>query len=243
MLSSAQVITSLAVLTVNWDNGKSYLDNFVPFTAQCIKSLNPQMITVNDVQNKLKDDFGFDVPQNTIKSILKLTTKRGYTKLSNKAYLPVKTQLDKLTFDSTRQQMVTYHDTLLQKFTEFSFQKYERKLTNDEAEKLLFSYLRQNYLDIIFLTKNSYFNNVDPLKNNENIIICSFIKSLFKGDPNGLNYLEKVVKGYALSTALLFPDISKIQQKFVGTSFYIDTPILLRALGHEGKAYETPSAS
>ena len=60
-------ITSLAILTVNWeDRKKGYLDNFVPFLVESIRHKDSEVISANDVQASVQAEFGLRLPINTI---------------------------------------------------------------------------------------------------------------------------------------------------------------------------------
>jgi hypothetical protein len=115
MTVSNEAITSLAVLLVNWDEGKDYVDNFVPFVGQCIISLHPEVVSAQELQAKMRHDYGLQVPQNTIKSILKKTAKRGYVQKKGDAYIPDYEVLQTLNFETTRQDVLRQHTPLWRK--------------------------------------------------------------------------------------------------------------------------------
>ena len=49
----SQIISSLAILKVNWDTlQKDYVENFVPFIAQCVLLLKPSVVSVSELQQK-----------------------------------------------------------------------------------------------------------------------------------------------------------------------------------------------
>ena len=57
-------------------------------------------------------------------------------------------------------------------------------------------------------------------------------------DPEGFSFLETLVKGSMLASALFLPDIAKANRRFEKLRVYLDTRFLLRALGLEGQGLE-----
>jgi hypothetical protein len=66
-------------------------------------------------------------------------------------------------------------------------------------------------------------------------VVASFIAHLLERDPDGFGYLESVVKGSMLASALYLPDLGRVQKRFDGVVLYFDTPLLLNALGYTGE--------
>jgi len=146
---SSEVITSLAILLVNWDQGKDYIDNFVPFVGQCIISLRPEVVSVQQVQEKMLHDYGLQVPQNTIKSILRKAKKRGYVQKRDDAYVPNLEALQTLNFETTRQDILRQHNAIVEKITEFAGEKYGLSLTTETSEDMLLSYIRMHDIELL----------------------------------------------------------------------------------------------
>jgi len=71
-------IASLAVLKVNCDKGHEYVDNFVPFALEAISKSDSSVISVSAVQTYIKDNFGLQIPQGALNTILRRIAGQGY---------------------------------------------------------------------------------------------------------------------------------------------------------------------
>ena len=71
------VIPSLAILKVNWDEGRDYIENFVPFVAECIRMAPQPEISVGDLQAAVRDTFGINIPQGALQIILGRAARHG----------------------------------------------------------------------------------------------------------------------------------------------------------------------
>jgi len=68
---SERVTASLAILKVNWDEGNDYIENFVPFLAECVRIAPQPEVSLPQLQTLMADTFGLVLPQAALKTILK----------------------------------------------------------------------------------------------------------------------------------------------------------------------------
>lgn len=238
MIPANQVITSLAILLVNWDQGKTYLDNFVPFVGRCIVLLQPEVVSIQDLQQKMLDEFGFRIPQNSLKTILKKSERKGYIHREDNAYIPNYEVLQALDVEPVRQEILRNHDALLQKLIKFASERYSKSFTNKEGERLLLSYIKQHDIELLgSVVAGEPIPEIEgQLDRTKSYLIHAFVRHTYESDPEGFKYLDTIVKGHMLSNALIFPDLGKLERRFHRTSVYCDTALLLRTLGYEGSS-------
>ena len=139
---TASVIASYAILKVNWEQPerKDYLDNFMLIVAEAIRQLQNDIITLSDVQKQIRTSFGFEIPQNTISSLLNRVKRHGYISLENGIYTRDNAALMKLNFQSIQQQVSLSHESLIRGLTEFVKKNYSLDWSLDYGEKALQAY-------------------------------------------------------------------------------------------------------
>lgn len=232
-------IASLAILKINWDQGHDYIDNFVPFALEAIIKIDAP-ISVANVQAYIKNNFGLQIPQGALKTLLRRLASRGYIQLKSHVY--IRTDKEPMTdisvskADALRQQR-----GLFSKLAAFANKTGKQNWSDEDAGNALLSYLETEFLPILA----AHINGQAILTQKENstaaqLIINEFVVEISEEDPMTFSFLETVTKGHMLATALFVQDISKVAQKFQDLSVYLDTKILLWALGFEGegpKAY------
>lgn len=240
MISPA--VPSLAILKVNWDEFRiDYIENFVPFVAQCILSLQSDVVVALDVQRKMQGDFGLRVPQNSLKVILNRVAKRGYIKREGPAYVPHYDTLRNLNFEATRQRVLREHNATIEKLIQFVHSRYEVSWQTAEAEVALLAYITEHGVEILRSSVDgTAMLQGETLPKNASFFMSAFIRHLYENDPDGFGYLDTIIKGNMLANVLLFPDVDRVQRKFERTAVYCDTAFLLRALGFEGLTRQAP---
>jgi hypothetical protein len=75
---SDRTITSLAILKVNWDHGRDYIENFVPFVAESLSPMPQQEVSLPELQAAIYENFGLHIPQGALKTVLRRAAKKGY---------------------------------------------------------------------------------------------------------------------------------------------------------------------
>lgn len=233
---ATEAITSLAILLVNWDDGKDYIDNFVPFVGQCIISLNPEVVSSQELQELLQRDFGLRVPQNTIKSILKKAERRGYVRRTGEAYTPDHNALQTLNFESKRRELLRQHNALVEKMREFAYGRYALSLSSEESEDILLAYVKLHDIELLgCLVAGEVLGEVEhEMGQKQSYVVQAFVTHIYENDPECSKYLDSIVKGHMLANALILPDLGRVRRRFRNTTVYLDTPLLLRILGYEG---------
>ena len=248
-------ITSLAILTVNWeDRKKGYLDNFIPFLVESIRHKDSEAISANEVRASVQSEFGLRLPVNIIKSLLPDLERQGYIRLQSatnlpnglKTYTPNWDKLQEFKFQHIQQDVLRQHEELIESFISFCEKKYHESLEAEAAEEGLLSYLKDSGLHMISMTAQAAvipFNQDYPQKS-VRYLVGAFVQNLQNTTSPALHYLETVVKGYMLANAVFLPDVMGKQQKLQrfrsNTQVYFDTSFLLFALGYAGEARKEP---
>jgi hypothetical protein len=67
---SSQALTSLAILTVNWDRGHDTIESFVPLVAECIRKGGDEPVSAVELQQRVVDEFGLKIPLGALQAIV-----------------------------------------------------------------------------------------------------------------------------------------------------------------------------
>ncbi len=189
----------------------------------------------------MTDCFGLRIPQGALKTILKRAHRQGYVSQIERIYRRNANALAPLDLAKVRQDVLRRHEGLIRKLIEFCKTRHQITWSEEEAEAALLFYLQELSRPILAAAVEGepipapkrFVRHVDFLVN-------AFIMDLYKGDPEGFEFLETIVKGTMLANVLLFPDLGGITQRLRRVEVYFDTPFLLRALGLVSKSMQAP---
>lgn len=233
---SERAITSVAILKVNWDKGKDYIDNFVPFLAECLRASPQPEVSLVDLQDAFVNCFRLKVPQGALKTILNRAARQGFVQKAHGIYRRNDSLLESSDLSSVRAEVLRKHEGLLTKLIAFCDSEHKIKWSQEEADAALLSYIHERSTPILAaaLEGQAIIPYGKQVKNSD-YLVSSFIRCLSECDPEGFDFLETIVKGSMLANVLVFQDLGSIKQRFENVEVYFDTNFLLRALGHAGE--------
>jgi hypothetical protein len=221
------------MLQVRWDHqNSSYIDNFVPFVAHCVKASGAAAIATQDVQRQLRERFGFVIPQHVLKTVIRRGARQGLFRLRHHAVVPDEQALASNNLQPAYQRAQRAYSELLAKFLDFVKEKYRRDLTEAEVDDGFLAYVTDRAIPIVRSTLlgegyQPHLANVGELE----LLIADFIVHLSEADVAGFDDLDMIVRGSMLATALYLPDPNDRGRRVSDLAVYIDTPVIVDLLG------------
>ena len=191
------------------------------------------------LKDRLLQEFGLSMPQQLINNCIRVLEKQGeVTRLAHGAgYRIGDTSFDIDAFERTRMQLHEHEEVLLQSLIDFVAERYKKKWSKEDARQHLSYFLdKEGYGAQIFLQKRL---EIEGRRVSPSLYIGRYIDFIQK-KPEAIEkaYLEEVVNGMMVLQGIRQTDDyqQSKQQKFKGTVFYLDTKLILRALGFSWKA-------
>jgi hypothetical protein len=228
----AMRLAGLAVLKANWDHDRrSYLDNFVPFLAESLRTARVTEVTPAEAQALLMGSFGIDIPQHAVTAILNRADKAGVVRRirRNSRYRIERDALTTTALAEHREEALRRQEALLGAFQDFARASHGREMSAERAEKALLDYIEGHSLLVAVGRSRPQLSLVgEP---GDDFIAASFIDRAVRSDPALFENLLTLVQGCMLSAALYLPEPGNVQGAFRDSTIYLDTPLLLRALG------------
>lgn len=234
------LLVSFAMLQVRWDKqNSSYIDNFVPFVAHCVKEAGSQAVSTNEIQNQLRERFGLTIPHYALGAVIKRGARQGYFRSENHTLVPNPEKLKLLEIESTYQRAERGYRQLLGKFLVFVRDKYGREFVEGQVDEAFLTYVTDRALPIVrsTLLGKEFQPQLANLGEME-LMLAEFIVHLFHEDLEGFDLLDMIVRGCILATALYLPDPNDQGRRVTDLTVYFDTPFLVCLLGLTDPARE-----
>lgn len=235
-MSMETTLSSLAMLKVRVDQGGDYLEYLRPFILHVLPSTKGKAVTDESVSISLLDEFGLSIPRRTTQILLQRLTKRGgpLKKQNNTFVLEGDLPSDDLT--SRRTEASRKISAVAQALLCFAKDNHDKDLSEDEAFEALTLFLSKFSVSCIrsYLRGTALPDNITA-KDGNLLLVCEFVKKLNLTSPERFEDFILLVQGHMLANALLCPDLQSVGKTYAGVSFFLDTPILLQAIGLEGE--------
>lgn len=234
-------LVSLAFLKVNWDsNHLGYLDNFLPILYESIRIQEKLEISAPDLQTTINQNFGLSIPIHVIRTMLIRAHKKGMVEKRDRIFYKNPEKIDDLTFQLNQSRVEVIYKNVIDRLCLFAEVEYAIKLTKQKAEELIIAFIAYNKFDINNFSEESIVPMPRRLEKKEKFLISDYIAKVVRIDPQLREYFQTLVIGYLLANSLFLPDPNQLQAKFNRLWVYFDTPLLMYALGYDGKDFQDP---
>lgn len=216
-----------------------YIESFVPFIATLIKRKNYAEIIPSVLCEDFKYEFGLVIPYHPMILILNRAKKRGMIKQEENKYLPVLDLIEKLDFSKQAQKHLSDYNRICTDFIKYTEKKYKTRFTTEEAEETLIAYLKEYDFEILFAAQNKSFlpEIKHTISKRNKYLINRYIKYLHDNNHELFKIVENLAVGYLVASPILYDNFVNYKGNFEGIDFYLDTNLILKALGSEGDIF------
>ena len=233
-MAFTETLTSLAMLKVNVDQGKDYLEYLRPFILQVLVDQRPDPVTDACVSNHLREQFGLEIPERVVQILLKRIARAHLLKREAGVYHITGTLPDPGI--ATKKSEADRHiQAVVSGLIEFSKSTAKPISTKDEAVKAICAFLEEfNIPCLRAYLKGTAIPSVEGKHHRHIVLVSEYVLHLQRTNPERFESFLVVVQGHMLANALLCPDLQNAPKSYKGVTFYLDTPLLIRRLGLEG---------
>lgn len=235
MMSSA-TLTSLAMLKVNVDQGRDYLDYLRPFVLQVLYDHKPDPVTDAVVCDHIRTEYGLEIPTRTIQMVLKRLARQQPLKHEHRVYR-ITGDLPNPGIAAEKANADRHIRAVVTGLVGFSKDTVKPIVSDDEAVEAICAFLSE--FNIPCLRAYLRGTAIPTIVNHDDaliVLVSKYVLSLQDTDPERFASFLIVVEGHMLANALLCPDLQQAPKTYKGVTFYFDTPLLVRAIGLEGDA-------
>lgn len=240
-----RAIASLAILKVNWDRGRDYINNFVPFVLEALRVDQVEAISTPDLQASIAELFSLHIPQGALETIVRRIAKMGHVLKEHGVYVVQKKALSNGHFAEVRDAVLENYELLLAQFASYCQDAYGISISSRQAERALEEYFARGSVDLIMPALRraaiAMPGDEDSVPEKQiDYLLHRFISEQCKSGTKVLQFLVAVVRGRMLADVLYYPSINQIKQRFGRVKVFLDTTLLLRAVGYSDTNYQTP---
>jgi hypothetical protein len=236
-----RAISALAVIKVNWDEDKDYIANFVPIVAHCIRHAEQDEISLPDTKALVAESFGLHIPQGPLQTILNRMARDKLIRRRHGVYARVPEALEEFDLGSEREHVLRQHNHLVALLVEFAAD-LGREWSEEQAEKALLGYVEVLAEPILAaVVDGEPVVELPKIDSEGSVVTNRFVLDLCHREPQAFEYLVTIVKGTMLANVLFLPEaFSGGRARLAAVEIYLDTPIVLRALGYAEEQYRLP---
>lgn len=231
----SETLVSLAMLKVRIDAGRDYLDYLRPFVIHVLTLDRPERVTDQDVRDRIREEFGLEVPAAAVQVILKrLATKRLLRKTSG--VFTIASELPKSNIAARRESARAQIFDVASDLRRFSTTTPDPFSSDEDATFAICSFLSHFGVECLraYLANHAIPKFKTKEKDAQTILVSQYVVHLRNDDDERFESFMVLVQGHMLANALLCPGLESAPKTYKNVRFFFDTPLLTKLLGLEG---------
>lgn len=234
-MANTETLTSLAMLKVNIDQGKDYLDYLRPFILQVLVDHKPDPVTDQVVHDYLQTQFGLEIPARAVQVVLKRLSRVHPLKREEGVY-HITGALPDPGITPEKSKAKRHIQAVVSGLLEFAKGGRQCIAAEDEAVTAICGFLSEfNIPCLRAYLRGTTIPTVEGKQQSHIVLVSDYVLHLQRNDPERFESFLIVVQGHMLANALLCPDLQNAPKTYKGVTFYLDTPLLVQRLGLEGE--------
>lgn len=234
-MAQTETLTSLAMLKVNIDQGKDYLDYLRPFILQVLVDYRPDPVTDQVVHDHLRTQFGLEIPARAVQIVLKRLSRAHPLKREEGVY-HITGALPDPGITAEKSKANRHIQAVVSGLLEFDKGGSQYIAAEGEAVTAICGFLSEfNIPCLRAYLRGTTIPTVQDKKQTYIVLVSDYVLHLQRSDPERFESFMILVQGHMLANALLCPDLQNAPRTYKGVTFYLDTPLLVQRLGLEGE--------
>jgi hypothetical protein len=233
--TAAKRLATLAVLRAHWTAGKeTYVDTFLPFALEAVRLEGGIEVSLDAIRTRMTAEFGMEIPTAAVETILRGAAKKGSGNVRGRSFIPDPDGLGAFDTAQARQTAQREQVSLIERVVEAAA---EQGLTwsDDEAAEAIADYLDRHATSLLAATHGQDLpaSDSDGEADPREFVVASLFAVILEREPEAAAHVERLVVGTMLASALYTPELEKLMDPLC-CDVYLDSPILIDALGHAG---------
>ena len=237
-MTQSPTLSSLAMLKVNIDQQRDYLDYLKPFILQVLSGKLPDPITDRSIKELILQDFGLEIPERTVQVVLRRITKQGFLQRTSGEYQFARA-IPSPGIIAKKSEAERHISATINGLLEFSTSSSKPFLSYEEAEQAVHRFLAEFHVSCLqAYLRGTVIPDISDNGNTDIVLVSKYLIQIQNSNPERFDSFMVMVQGHMLANALLCPDLEHITNNYRQVSFYLDTPVVIQRLGLEGKPKE-----
>ena len=233
--AASRGLATLALLKTNFDEGHDHIGMFQPFIRDAISSLGKNDFQAHEIKDAMLSRHGLVVPLHTLHTLLKRVCRSG---LVHREYGRFFRERDfpPSNISEATVKINAEHSHLTAELRNYLADHQQPLGTDEDALALLLKFLELNHVGMVLdkpYQEQKDFG--DPSSRSKTRLVARFIKEVVPLNDRLTAILQRMLEGFILQNALLLKDISATSRKFKDLRVFLDTRLVLQALGYQGE--------
>lgn len=239
--SATKGLATVALLKVNFDAGRDHIGMFEPFILDAASGFAADGFVVEDLQKRLIERSQLSIPANTLRTLIHRSVKRGFVRREGGRYFLTEKPIEVGDLVSGRRSVEERQRRLADSLCEFARERRLALATTEDALSAILAFLEEHHVSLALDERPKTIGLADEDgkdASRRTAVVAAFLQKELASEGEGVRIVQEMLEGFVLQNALLLKDISTASRRFTNLEVFLDTGVLLGALGFRGEATE-----
>lgn len=234
---SSRLLTTMAIVRSNADQGRDYISNFEPFAADRLKSWpDGEPVTPDSLAQAICAEWGVpSLPTAVGKILLRRAEQRGLAvKVGDQFFLHSENLAAIPDLATQKHAMIGRMNALADAVVGYAKEVHGLAWSRKDATDALERLTEEFGADLALAKRHGELEHTELAENQALAVVHGFARRAIESEPTQFAYLEEMVQGTMLVNAVYFEDVGHPSNRLKVLRVYLDTTPILRALGLAG---------
>ena len=231
---SADPAVSMAMLKVNADRlGQDILSHFEPFVLDRLYHSEANVVSIPELHEAVLSEYGISLPGGVLQTLTRRVGRQGLLQRNHGVLHIDHDGLAQHDLSGVRAATSRQYGSLLVAGSEYAKRQFDLEITPQEFGISLWAFIETNTTPLLTTVIDGRpLVSAESGRNAESdYVIAAFVVDASQNNNVNFEQLSTVVKGAVIASALYFPDPTDLDRRLDGLKVFLDTTILLRAIG------------
>ena len=224
-------LATVAFLKARFDAGVSHLEMFQPFVDDAVRRTPGTEVEIAVIKRNIQESTGLSIPLDMLKTLLRRAAKTGLMKRHGGRYFRNTNKGPDEKLGSRLSELENAHLGLASRLRAFAEARGQTLSSDDEALAALMRFLDANHIGLVL--GQAIPTRAANRGHRMDQTVAAFVALIDRERGAEYTVLEGAVQGLIVQNALLLRDIP-FKRHFDELTVFLDTGVLLRALGYAG---------
>lgn len=229
-------LATVAFLKARFDEGRDHLDMFQPLVEDEIRRYRKDDIDLSGFQAAVRKSTGVSIPTDILRTLLRRAAKKKLVTRQGGRFLRGRDVGGDPNLAGRMEEFTRAHLVLASQLREYAGNRGVELKSDDDALAALMGFLDAHHIGVV-LGQRLPIGSSDGF-GRLNQAVAAFVKDILGEGGRLGDALEDIVKGLIVHNALLLRDIPITERNLDRLTVFLDTGVLLHALGYAGPAEE-----
>jgi hypothetical protein len=240
---SPRGLATVALLKANFDAGKDHIEMFQPFVLDCIAQIPREDFSVDDLKDAMRARHSLAIPADTLRVLLGRLVRKKVVRREAGRYVRTSIADAQADLASARASVESHQRVLAEALLEFGASRGLRLGSVEDALALILQFLSRYHVSLALSDsiESSRFEAAeeDPGDSRHSmVVVAGFLRDVVRRNDSLTVTLQEMLEGFVLQNAMFLKDISSAARRFQHLDVFLDSGLVLAAVGLTGEAAE-----